>query len=181
MAARGLESRRLARIARRDVTETGRLNGCRFARPAPLYLSVGCRLLRYIHDSTDFYFYSSKSYGESTKQCPEIPSGVCSSDQIQRKGLTKAKSRLKARARARAARAGAPNMYNEASVLSYMLYVFTALCSTCSKRVRGDRPLVRIIVRPAPQQPRRRRAGGRPAFTASFTGFKVRAALTSSG
>lgn len=24
-------------------------------------------------------------------------------------------------------------------------------------------------------------AGGRPAFTASFTGFKVRAALTSSG
>lgn len=53
--------------------------------------------LRYIHDSTDFYFYSSKSYGESTKQCPEIPSGVCSSDQIQRKGLTKAKSRLKAR------------------------------------------------------------------------------------
>lgn len=33
MAARGLESRRLARIARRDVTETGRLNGCRFARP----------------------------------------------------------------------------------------------------------------------------------------------------
>ena len=98
-----------------------------------------------------------------------------------RKG-TKAKSRQSPPGdRARAPLAGAPNMYNEASVLSYMLYVFTALCSTCSKRVRGDRPLVRIIVRPAPQQPRRRRAGGRPAFTASFTGFKVRAALTSSG